>query len=111
MSIIFINTVPPCSPIEQSETESRIKQINSKCWLAHHRNLHQIWAYQAGKSVFKVNAADISQECDICVHTHSDNHKNQSVFKGVNGNHSDNADRNVLLIFLFSENKLLLIGD
>ena len=55
-------------------------------------------AYQAGKAVFKVNPAYTSQECSTCGHTHSDNRKNQSVFKCVNCNHADNADRNASLV-------------
>jgi len=55
-------------------------------------------AYQAGKAVFKVNAAYTSQECAKCDHTHPDNRKSQELFVCGNCGKTDNADNNASLV-------------
>ncbi|SEI94583.1 putative transposase [Allopseudospirillum japonicum] len=58
----------------------------------------QYKAYQAGKAVFKVNAAYTSQECAKCDHTHPDNRKSQAVFVCGHCGNTDNADNNASLV-------------
>lgn len=55
-------------------------------------------AYQAGKAVFKINAAYTSQECAKCGHTHPDNRKSQELFVCGNCGNTDNADNNASLV-------------
>ena len=55
-------------------------------------------AYQAGKAVFKINAAYTSQECAKCDHTHPNNRKSQELFVCGHCGNTDNADNNASLV-------------
>lgn len=50
-------------------------------------------AAKAGKAVFKITPAYISQKCAECEHTHPDNRKSQELFSCRCCGHVDNAER------------------